>query len=212
MRQKIKPRLWWWLHTMEFFWGETLNSRLHFKITTSLFQTKLWCLCTRARRGFRLHRPFRAATGALFSPKPPTPPHRPPPFHSIVPIFYQNSIARSPSPRFTPEPFPVPACLTWPCAVCRLFSINPTFTAVPNTRPPAPHRLHLLASRPRAYLSCNPRLSCRVYTKTCQLLLSITVRLISSQSLFLFRFVCSQIGYKITKSVYMFIIYLPNYI
>jgi hypothetical protein len=76
-----------------------LNSRLHFKITTSSFQTKLCCLCTRARRGFRLHRPFRATTGALFSAKPPTPP---PP--TARPRFTQQSAYSTKTPSPAPPP------------------------------------------------------------------------------------------------------------
>src|SRR3989337_2229110 len=54
--------------TWEKFTGETKNSHLHFKISTSSFQTKLFSLCTRVLRGNRLHRPFRAATGDIFYP------------------------------------------------------------------------------------------------------------------------------------------------
>src|SRR5215216_1513288 len=54
--------------TWEKFRGETMYSRLHFKISTSSFQTKLFSLCTRVLRGNRLHRPFRAVIGDIFHP------------------------------------------------------------------------------------------------------------------------------------------------
>ena len=93
-----------------------MNSRLHFKISTSSFQMKLCCLCTRARRGFRLHRPFHAATGALFSPKPLTPPPTARPRFTQQSAYSTKTPSTPPSPRSTPEPFPAPACSTWPCA------------------------------------------------------------------------------------------------
>ena len=82
--------------TWEKFRGETMNSRLHFKISTSSFQTKLFCLCTRALRGNRLHRPFHARGDrgyfSPFSPRPPTPPTVRPRFTQLVhPISFASS-------------------------------------------------------------------------------------------------------------------------
>jgi hypothetical protein len=142
--------------TWEKFRGKTMNSRLHFKISTSSFQTKLFCLCTRALRGNRLHRPFRAATGDIFSPfspRPPTPHHRPPAFHSRPNLHRQLTLPQIHSRTLSGAGVLTPA-------VCPLFGVKPTSTAVPNTRRPTPRRLRLLASHPRAYRSCNPRLSC----------------------------------------------------
>ena len=145
--------------TWEKFRGETMNSRLHFKISTSSFQMKLFCLCTRALRGNRLHRPFRARGDrgyfSPFSPRPPTPPTVRLRFTQLVhPIFIDSS----PLPQIHSRTLSGAAVLT--PAVCPLFGVKPTSTAVPNTRRPAPRRLHLLASHPRAYRCSNPRLSC----------------------------------------------------
>ena len=88
-----------------------INSRLHFKISTSSFQTKLFCLCTRALRGNQLHRPFRARGNrgyfSPFSPRPPTPgvpntPHRPLAFHSTSPPNLLRQLAPPPDPQQNP--------------------------------------------------------------------------------------------------------------
>ena len=103
-----------------------MNSRLHFKISTSSFQTKLFCLCTRALRGNRLHRPFRARGDrgyfSPFSPRPPTPPTVRPCFTQLV---HPISIASSPSPRSTTEPSPAPPCSPRPCARSSASSLPP---------------------------------------------------------------------------------------
>ena len=141
-----------------------MNSRLHFKISTSSFQMKLFCLCTRALRGNRLHRPFRARIDrgyfSPFSPRPPTPgvpntPYRPPAFHSTSP---PNLLRQLPLPQIHSKTLSGTAVLT--PAVCPLFGVKPTSTTIPNTRRPVPRRLRLLASHPRAYRCSNPRLSC----------------------------------------------------
>ena len=138
--------------TWEQFRGETMNSRLHFIIRTSSFQTKLFCLCTRALRGNRLHRPFRARGDrgyfSPFSPRPPTlgvpnTPHRPPAFHSTSP---PNLLRQLPLPQIHSRTLSGAAVLT--PAVCPLFGVKPTSIVVLNTRWPMPHRLHLLASHP----------------------------------------------------------------
>ena len=130
--------------TWEKFRGETMNSHPQFKISTSSFQTKLFCLCTRALRGNRLHRPFRARGDrgyfSPFSPRPPTPrvpntPHRPPAFHSISP---PNLHRQLPLPQIHRRTLSGTAVLT--PVVCPLFGVKPTSTAVPNTRRPAPRR------------------------------------------------------------------------
>ena len=108
-----------------------MNSRLHFKISTSSFQTKLFCLCTRALRVNRLHRPFRAATGDIFhpfhlgrqhpeSPTPPTTVH--PRFTQLV---HPISFASSPSPISTAEPSLAPPCSPRPCARSSASSLPP---------------------------------------------------------------------------------------
>ena len=140
-----------------------MNSRLHFKISTSSFQTKLFCLCTRALRGNRLHRPFRAATEDIFHPfhlgcqhpESPTPPTVRPCFTQLV---HPISFASSPLPQIHNRTLSGAAVLT--PAVCPLFGVKPTSTVVPNTRRPTPRRLRLLASHPQAYRCSNPRLSC----------------------------------------------------
>ena len=103
-----------------------MNSRLHFKISTSSFQTKLFCLCTRALRGNRLHRPFRARGDrgyfSPFSPRPPTPPTVRPRFTQLV---HPISFASSPSPRSTAEPSPAPPCSPRPCARSSASSLPP---------------------------------------------------------------------------------------
>ena len=103
-----------------------MNSRLHFKISTSSFQTKLFCLCTRALRGNRLHRPFRARGDrgyfSPFSPRLPTPPTVRPRFTQLV---HPISIASSPSPRSTAEPSPAPLCSPRPCARSSASSLPP---------------------------------------------------------------------------------------
>ena len=87
----------------EKFRGETMNSRLHFKISTSSFQIKLFCLCTRALRGNRLHRPFRARGDrgyfSPFSPRPPAPPHGPRAFHSTSPPNIHRRLPPPPDPQ-----------------------------------------------------------------------------------------------------------------
>jgi hypothetical protein len=135
-----------------------MNSRLHFKISTSSFQTKLFSLCTRALRGNRLHRPFRAATGDIFHPFHLGRQHPPTVRPRFTQLVHPISFASSPLPQIHSRTLSGAAVLT--PAVCPLFGVNPTSTAVPNTRLPAPRRLRLLASHPRAYRSCNPRLSC----------------------------------------------------
>ena len=108
-----------------------MNSRLHFKISTSSFQTKLFCLCTRALRGNRLHRPFRARGDqghfSPFSPRPPTPgvpntPHHPLAFHSTSP---PNLLRQLPPTRSTAEPSPAPPCSPRPCARSSASSLPP---------------------------------------------------------------------------------------
>ena len=90
----------------EKFRGETMNSRLHFKISMCSFQTKLSCLCTRALRGNRLHRPFRARGDrgyfSPFSPRPPTPPHCPLEFHSTSPPNLLRQLPPPPDPQQNP--------------------------------------------------------------------------------------------------------------
>ena len=119
--------------TWEKFRGETMNSRLHFKISTSSFQMKLFCLCTRALRGNRLHRPFRAATGDIFHPfhlgrqhpESPTPPHRPPAFHSTTPPNLHRQLPPPPDPQQNPfrcrraQPGHVPTLRRQPYLHCR---------------------------------------------------------------------------------------------
>ena len=108
-----------------------MNSRLHFKISTSSFQTKLFCLCTRALRGNRLHRPFRARGDrgyfSPFSPRPPTPgvPNTPTVRPRFTQLVHPISIASSPSPRSTAEPSPAPPCSPQPCARSLASSLRP---------------------------------------------------------------------------------------
>ena len=141
-----------------------MNSRLQFKISTSSFQMKLFCLCTRALRCNRLHRPFRARGDRVyfspFSPRSPTPgvPNTPTVRPRFTQLVHPISFASSPSPRSTAEPLSGAAVLT--PAVCPLFGVKPTSTTVPNTWWPMPRRLRLLASHPRAYRCSNPPLSC----------------------------------------------------
>ena len=98
-----------------------MNSRLHFKISTSSFQTKLFCLCTRVLRGDRGY-------FSPFSPRPPTPgvpntPHRPPAFHSTSP---PNLLCQLPSPpRSIAEPSPTPPCSPRPCSRSSASSLPP---------------------------------------------------------------------------------------
>ena len=103
-----------------------MNSRLHFKISMSSFQMKLFCLCTRALRGKHLHRPFcaRGDRGYFspFSPRPPTPPTVRPRFTRLV---HPISFARYPSPRSTAEPSPAPSCSLWLCARSSASSLPP---------------------------------------------------------------------------------------
>ena len=103
-----------------------MNSRLHMKISTSSFQKKLFCSCTRALRGNCLHRPFRARGDrgyfSPFSPRPPTPPTVRPRFTQLV---HPISIASSPSPRSTAEPSPAPPCSPRPCARSSASSLPP---------------------------------------------------------------------------------------
>ena len=103
-----------------------MNSRIHLKISMSSFQTKLFCLCTRALRGNRLHRPFRGRgdRGYLspFSPRPPAPPTVRPRFTQLV---HPISFASSPSSRYTAEPSPAPPCSPRPCARCSASSLPP---------------------------------------------------------------------------------------
>jgi hypothetical protein len=78
---------------------------------------------------------------------------------------------------------------------------------------PAPRRLRLLASHPRAYRSCNPRLSCAPAGFALRNLLVAALH--HGEAYFLaiplpISFYMLQIAYKITESIYMFIIYLPN--
>ena len=56
-----------WYNCDCFTW-KTMNSCLHFKISMSSFQTKLFSLCTRALRGNRSHWPFLTATRDIFHP------------------------------------------------------------------------------------------------------------------------------------------------
>ena len=119
-----------------------MNSRLHFK--------RNYSVCA--------HERARAATGDIFHPfhlgrqQPPT----------VRPCFTQLvhpiSIASSRLPQIHSRTLSGAAVLT--PAVCPLFGVKSNSTAVPNTRLPAPHPLRLLASHPRAYRCCNPRLSC----------------------------------------------------
>ena len=110
----------------EKFRGKTMNSRLHFEISTSSFQMKLFSLCTQALRGNRLHRPFRAhgAWGYFspFSPRLPTPPTIRPRFTQLV---HPISIASSSSPRSTADPSSAPPCSPRPCAHSLVSSLPP---------------------------------------------------------------------------------------
>lgn len=135
-----------------------MNSRLHFKISTSSFQMKLFCLCTRALRGNRLHTPFRAATRDIFHPFHLGRQHPSTARPRFTQLVHPISFASSPLPQIHSRTLSGAAVLT--PAVCPLFGVKPTSTAVPNTRRPAPRRLRLLASHPRAYRCSNPRLSC----------------------------------------------------
>ena len=103
-----------------------MDSRLHFKISTSSFQMKLFCLCTRALRGNRLHRPFHARGDrgyfSPFSPRPPTPPTVRPRFTQLV---HPISFASSPSPRSIAEPSPTPPCSPRSCARSSASSLPP---------------------------------------------------------------------------------------
>ena len=111
--------------------GETMNSRLHFKISTSSNLMKIFSLCTRALRGNRLHRPFRARGDrgyfSPFSPRPPTP--RVPNTTTVRPRFTQLvhpiSFASSPSPRSTAGPSPALPCSPRPCARSSASSLPP---------------------------------------------------------------------------------------
>ena len=108
-----------------------MNSRLHFKISTSSFQMKLFCLCTRALRGNRLHRPFRVRDDrgffSPFSPRPPTPgvPNTPIVCPRFTQLVHPISFASSPSPRSTAEPSPAPPCSPRPCACSSASSLPP---------------------------------------------------------------------------------------
>ena len=102
-----------------------MNSRLHFKISTSSFQTKLFSLCTRALRGNRLHRPFRAATGDIFHPFHLGCQHSPTARPRFTQLVHLISIASSPSPRSIVEPSPAPPCSPWPCACSSASSLPP---------------------------------------------------------------------------------------
>ena len=135
-----------------------MNSRLHFKISTSSFQTKLFYLCTRALRGNRLHRPFRAVTRDFFHPFHQGRQHSPTARPRFTQLVHPISFASSPLPQIHSRTLSGVGVLT--LVVCLLFSVKPTSTAVPNTQLPAPCRLRLLASHPQAYRCCNPRLSC----------------------------------------------------
>ena len=103
-----------------------MNLWLYFKISTSSFQTKLFCLCTRALRGNRLHRPFRTRGDrgyfSPFSPRPPTPPIVRLRFTQLV---HPISFTSSPSPRSIAEPSPAPPCSPRPCARSSASSLPP---------------------------------------------------------------------------------------
>ena len=104
-----------------------MNSRLHFKISTSSFQMKLFYLCTRALRGNRLHRPFRACIDwgyfSPFSPRPPTP--SPTVRLRFTQLVHLISIPSSSLPRSTAEPSPTPLCSPRPCARSSASSLPP---------------------------------------------------------------------------------------
>ena len=108
-----------------------MNSRLHFKISMSSFQMKLFCLCTRALRGNHLHRAFRArgdrAYFSPFSPRPPTPgvPNTTTVHPRFTQIVHPISFASSPSPRSTAEPSLAPPCSPQPCARSSASSLPP---------------------------------------------------------------------------------------
>ena len=99
---------------------------------------KLFCLCTRALRGNRLHRPFHARGDrgyfSPFSPRPPTPPTVRPRFTQLV---HPISFASSPLPQIHSRTLSGAAVLT--PAVCPLFGVKPTSTANTPHRPPAFH-------------------------------------------------------------------------
>ena len=112
--------------TWEKFRGETMNPRLHFKISTSSFQTKLFCLCTRALRGNRLHRPFHArGDRGYFHPFHLGRQHPPTVRPRFTQLVHLISFVGSPSPRSTAEPSPAPPCSPRPCACSSASSLPP---------------------------------------------------------------------------------------
>ena len=121
----------------------------------SSFQTKLFCLCTRALRGNRLHRPFRARGDrgyfSPFSPRPPTPGvprtlHRPPAFHSSSP---PNLLRQLPLPQIHSRALTGIPCSPRSCAGSSASSLPPL--SFPTRGGPR------LASHPQAYRCSNPR-------------------------------------------------------
>ena len=150
MRNKSNPRYNCDCFTWEKFRGETMNTCLHFEISTSSFQMKLFCLCTRALRGNRLHRPFRVrGDRGYFSPFSPRPPTRPTVRPRFTQLVHPISFASSPLPQIHNRTLSDAAVLT--SAVCPLFGVKPTSTAIPNTRRPEPRHLRFIASHPGAY-------------------------------------------------------------
>ena len=134
-----------------------MNSRFHSKRNYSvcaherLEATVCTCLSACATIGDIFH-PFHLGRQ---HPESPTPPTVRPRFTQLV---HPISFASSPLPQIHSRTLSGTAVLT--SAVCSLFGIKTTSTAIPNTRRPARHRLRLLASHPRAYRCSNPRLSC----------------------------------------------------
>ena len=106
------------------FRGEMMTSRLHFKISTSSFQ-RIFSLCAHERLEATVCTGLSARRPGSFSPtspKPTTPPHRPPAFHSTSP---PNLHRQLPSPRSTAKPSPVPPCSPRPCARSSASSLPP---------------------------------------------------------------------------------------
>ena len=94
-----------------------MNSRLHFKISTSSFQTKLFCLCTRALRGNRLHRPFRArGDRGYFHPFHLGRQHPPIARPRFTQLVHPISFASSPLTQIHSRTLSGAAVLTRPCA------------------------------------------------------------------------------------------------
>ena len=134
-----------------------MNSRLHFK--RNYFVCAHECLeatiCTGPSARMAIGDIFHPFHLGRQHPESPTPPIVRPCFTQLV---HPISIASSPLPQIHNRTLSGATVLT--PAVCPLFGVKPTSTAIPNTRRPAPRCLRLLASHPRAYRCSNPRLSC----------------------------------------------------